>query len=991
MFAGAAADCRVVGAASAAILRMHRIPIALLGFRSMSVPFPEIPNSLRADTELALASVEQLPGVAEALQAGGGHRTALARVLACSPFAAGVLVRYPQVAIDLLASGRLLRKTDAGEISELITAYAPIEISEDEFQRRLRVFRHRELVRIIWRDVSGAASVIESLRDLSDLADAAINTALAWSVESLRARHGLPRTEAGEACGFGILGMGKLGGFELNFSSDVDLVFVFSESGETDGLKSLSNEEYFRLLGQRLVGALSQTTADGFVYRVDVRLRPFGASGPLAVSLPGLENYLMQSGRDWERYAYIKARVVNDWGDADYFYRDVVRPFVYRRYLDYGVFSSLREMKAMIEAEVQRKEYQHNVKLGPGGIREIEFIVQSLQLVRGGSVADLRGREILQLLPALARQGCLPPDVVAELTTAYLFLRRVENSIQALHDQQTHLLPAEDLDRARVALALGFASWPAVAAELDQQRAAVSRHFRDIVFRGEGGATQTAGNKLRQVWLEEASPDAAAGLLREAGFADPGAVLECLRQLRAAGALQRLDETGRQRLDALVPAVLDIAARQKNPVLAMGGVALVVEAIGRRSAYFALLNENPAARERLVGLCAMSDFLARQVAAHPLLLDELLDPRLFSEPPTRDELAAELARRLAGVATDEQERWLEALRNFQQAALFRIAVADLSGVLPLMKVSDRLTETAELVLGASVDLAWRELTARHGRPRCVADGAARDAEFGIVAYGKLGGLELGYGSDLDLVFLHDSCGEGQQTDGEKPLENAVFFARVAKRIINIATTITPAGHLYEVDTRLQPEGRKGLLVSSLTAFENYQRESAWTWEHQALLRSRAIAGSRRVREAFEDIRQRVLTSHVHWDKLRDDVLAMRERMLGELAKGTATQFHIKQDPGGITDIEFIVQYLVLREARHHPELVRYSDNIRQLEGLAAAGIIPAPTAALLTDTYRVYRQRLHHLSLAGQPGFMPRAEAQESILAVRAVWDRILA
>ena len=743
------------------------------------------------------------------------------------------------------------------------------------------------------------------------------------------------------------------------------------------------------MLGQRLVNLLSQTTADGFVYRVDVRLRPFGNSGPLAVSLPALENYLMRNGRDWERYAYVKARVVNEWVDAEYFYRDVMRPFVYRRYLDYGVFASLRDMKALIEAEVQRKEYQSDVKLGPGGIREIEFVVQSFQLVRGGSEAELRCREILDVLPALARHECLSQEAVDELTAAYLFLRRLENAIQAIGDRQTHLVPTVEIDQARLALSLGFDAWTDLAGQLEKHRAVVTRHFRDVVFRGEESAAPAGRSRLRQVWREQVPSETAESVLAETGFAQPREVLEKLRQLRSVSALQRLDEPGRQRLNALVPAVLEAAARQSNPLLALDGVAQVIEAVGRRSAYFALLNENPAACERLVSLCAMSDFLAAQLAAHPLLLDELLDPRLFSEPPSRAELVADLSRRLDGVDPDDTERWLEALRNFQQAAKFRVAAADLSGVLPLMKVSDRLTETAEMVLQLSLEQATREVAARHGHPRCVVDGVERAAEFGIAAYGKLGGLELGYASDLDLVFLHDSAGEAQQTDGERPLENAVFFARVARRIINIATMLTAGGHLYEVDTRLQPEGKKGLLVTSLNAFEDYQKGSAWTWEHQALLRSRGIAGSPRVIAAFEDIRRRVLTQHGHWESLREDVLAMRERMVGELAKGTEEIFDIKQDPGGITDIEFMVQYLVLREARNHPDLVHWSDNIRQLESLVAAGVIPAETGAELTEIYRDYRERLHHLSLAGEPGFMPRQEAGEAIGRVQATWSRV--
>ncbi|WKZ13075.1 MAG: bifunctional [glutamate--ammonia ligase]-adenylyl-L-tyrosine phosphorylase/[glutamate--ammonia-ligase] adenylyltransferase [Gammaproteobacteria bacterium] len=948
-----------------------------------------LPEPLRAETAQALDTLLASPEIRGVLDRDPSLRPTLARVAACSPFVVGVLRRYPQLLVDLAQQGRLARCSAEHELAGLVAAGVATQPGEDAFQRGLRLARHRELLRIVWREVAGVATVRESLRDLSDLADAAIRAALDWSLEQLRQRHGVARTEAGEPCGFAVLGMGKLGGFELNFSSDVDLVFVYTEAGESDGAKRLSNEEYFRLLGQRLIALLSQQTVDGFVYRVDVRLRPFGASGPLALSLPALEHYLMRNGRDWERYAYIKARAINDWADAGYFYDAVVRPFVYRRYLDYGVFASLRDMKALIEAEVQRKEYQADIKLGPGGIREIEFIVQSFQLVRGGSVAGLRGREILEVLPALARHGCLSPSAVTGLTGAYLFLRRVENAIQAIGDTQTHLLPADGINRDRLVLALGYADWHTLAADIERHRETVARHFRDVVFRGEEGEATGGRSRLHQVWREQVTPEAAAGLLRESGFAHPEEILERLRQLRSASALQRLDEPGRQRLNALVPAVLEIAGRQSNPRLAVEGVARVIEAVGRRSAYFALLNENPAARERLVSLCAMSDFLANQVAAHPLLLDELLDQRMFSEPPSRAELIADLARRLDAVAAEDNERWLEALKNFQQAAKFRIAVADLSGVLPLMKVSDRLTETAELVLQASLDQATRELVARHGQPRCVVDGKMRAAEFGIAAYGKLGGLELGYASDLDLVFLHDSAGEAQQTDGEKPLENAVFFARLARRIINIATMLTAGGHLYEVDTRLQPEGKKGLLVTSLAALESYQKDGAWTWEHQALLRGRGIAGSAQVLEGFEDLRRRVLTQYVRRDSLRVDVLDMRERMVKELAKGTAELFDIKQDPGGVTDIEFMVQYLVLREACAEPALVRWSDNIRQLEALVAAAVIPAATGELLTDIYRNYRQRLHHLSLAGEPGFMPRAEAVDAIGAVRRTWDQV--
>ncbi len=928
----------------------------------------------------------------------------VARLRATSQYASDILDRYPGLLAGLDASGRLARESDAREIRTLLAmACHPKDgnaLAGDEFSRELRLFRHQELVRIIWRDQNEGADVTESLRALSDLADAAINAALEYATAALAARHGTPRDEDGGACGFGIVAMGKLGGHELNFSSDVDLVFVYSGPGETDGPRAISNEEYFRLLSQRLIDLLARQTADGFVYRVDVRLRPFGTAGPLAVSLPALENYLVQHGRDWERYAWIKARVVNDWSDATALHDEVLRPFVYRRYLDYGVFGSLREMKALIEAEVARKEFQDNLKLGPGGIREIEFIVQALQLVRGGTVAALRERQLQRALPELVVAGCLPAGDARELEGAYRYLRQAENRLQAINDRQTHDLPEDPVDRQRLALAMGEPDWAAFRVRCDRERAVVARHFRQIVFRGtspgngQGDAEAVAAPAadaagLTNVWQTAGSVPRDVASLAAAGFPAPEAALERVQRLRNGGLPERLDEHGRQRLDALVPAVLASAARQAESLRALDGLILVLESIGRRSAYFALLNENPAALERLVGICASSEFLARLVATHPLLMDELLDPRVFEEAPTREELAGDLAVRMARVPADDLEARLDALRNFQQAAIFRVAIVDLAGQLPIMKVSDRLTDVAELVLSAAIDMGWRELAARHGEPWCGTGGERRPARFAIVAYGKLGGLELGYGSDLDLVFVHDSAGEQQQTDGRSPLENAVFFSRLTRRIISILTMHTTSGKLYEVDIRLRPDGQSGLLVSSLAAFERYQREDAWTWEHQALLRSRAVAGDAGVQTAFEALRVRALLSYVRRERLQAEVADMRQRMRAELSRGTAALMDLKQDPGGVADIEFLVQYLVLREAPGFPDLLRWSDNIRQLEGLAAHGVLTAEVAAELADAYRSYRQRLHQLSLAGDAALLPRAEVASLAAAVTRIWQGV--
>jgi len=924
------------------------------------------------------------------LSAEAGMMPVLRKVLACSPYAADIIARRPGVFRELVDSGRLARPLDADEVSGLFGAVRADSPSEPELECRLRWLRHRELLRIVWRDLSGFAPVEETLAELSGIADAAICAVIDWAQTLLEKLYGKPRCGDGSTAGLVVLGMGKLGGRELNFSSDVDLIFCFTGHGETDGKRSISNEEFFRLLTRRVIGMLSKKTADGFVYRVDIRLRPFGDSGPVAVSLPALENYLMQHGRDWERYAYVKARVINDWAGADDFYDQVLRPFVYRRYLDFGVFSSLRDMKTMIEAEVQRKEFRENVKLGRGGIREIEFIVQTLQLVRGGTIAALRERSLLTALKKLVRPGCLTDETAGELAEAYGFLRQFENRLQAIGDRQTHDVPTDEMNRARLALAMDAPGWDRLAQTLSDYRDIVAGHFRSIVLRGDETPAATEDHaQIMQMFSSDASAAESADILANLGYADPDAVAARLQVFRDSGFYLRLDEAGRRRLITMMPEIVTIAARQPDSLGALIGVLTIIEAIGRRSAYFSLLNEHPAALERLVRLCSMSSMLVTQIASHPLLLDELLDQRIFHDPPTREDLEADLAGRLQGAIDDDPEAGRFALRDFQQAATFRVAVADLSGVLPLMKVSDRLTDIAEIVLVGALKLGRGELMQQYGMPGCVIDGQRHTAQFAIIAYGKLGGLELGYGSDLDIIFLHDSQGSDQHTDGDRPVDNAVFFMRLARRIIHILTMPTTTGPLYEVDTRLRPNGQSGLLVSSLAAFSHYQQTEAWTWEHQALLRGRPVAGDAPLSAAFEDVRRNVLTGHVHRDSLQADVLEMRQKMRTELSRGTDEWFDLKQDPGGVTDIEFIVQYLVLKEACHDPGLIAWSDNIRQLEALAAAKILPVGDARILTDTYREFRRHMHRLALAGEPQLVRRGETADLAGKVRAIWQRI--
>ncbi|HET7607553.1 MAG TPA: bifunctional [glutamate--ammonia ligase]-adenylyl-L-tyrosine phosphorylase/[glutamate--ammonia-ligase] adenylyltransferase, partial [Gammaproteobacteria bacterium] len=724
---------------------------------------------------------------------------------------------------------------------------------------------------------------------------------------------------------------------------------------------------------------LDQPTEDGIAYRVDTRLRPFGTSGPLVVSVPALETYLVQHGRDWERYAYVKARLLTGVHFASDIFDYVLTPFVYRRYLDYGVFDALRQMKRLIAQEVARKDLAENIKLGPGGIREIEFIVQAFQIVRGGRRPELRARSLLTVLPLLAGDRQLPPSTVAALAAAYRYLRTVENYIQAMNDAQTHELPADEEERERLAYALHEPSWAAFHERLRRERAVVEAEFQRVAWEAEGAG----GRELDPLFAAWASGDVAA-MLKGTALAGDERALDLLKDLRHGGLYQRMDEVGRQRLAAVMVRTLRAIAQSPAAPKCFERVLPVYRAVARRSAYLALLNENPASLDRLLKLVTDSSLLARQIAEQPMLLDELLDARVFEAPPSREELAALLERATQGISESDLEEMLDAIRVFQRTAIFRIAVADRLGSLPLMKVSDRLTDTAELVLDYSLRAAWRELVAKHGKPRC--GPPPRDAGFAVIGYGKLAGLELGYGSDLDLVFLHDSSGAQQETDGVPPLDNERFFSRLVQRLIHFLSVQTSSGRLYDVDTRLRPSGRSGLLVTSLEGFRHYQTHDAWVWEHQALLRSRALAGSAAVCRAFEAIRRDVLVSHVDRAKLKAEIAKMRRRMREELSLAEAGSFDIKQDEGGIADVEFLVDYWVLAHSGDYPELVEFPDNIRQLEGLARVGLVPEELCLRLKDAYLTLRRRVHELALDEGGRVVPEPELRAVRDFVSGVW-----
>jgi glutamate-ammonia-ligase adenylyltransferase len=913
-------------------------------------------------------------------------------VFAASDFVAQACSRDPGFLRELLAVDFLRRSTEPGDFDARTPQLrADTSFLEAQAIADLRRWRRREMVRIAWRDLAGWARLEETLADLSAFADAAIRAACDHARRMLALRYGEPRSASGELQPLLILGMGKLGGGELNFSSDVDLIFLFPEHGETDGPRPIANEEFFTRLGQAVIRLLDARTSDGIVFRVDMRLRPFGDSGPLVASFAFFEDYLLRHGRDWERYAYIKARPITAPERYAEIYASAVRPFVYRRYIDYGVFESLREMKALIEREVERRELADHIKLGPGGIREIEFIVQAFQLIRGGRLKPLQSPSLLSVLPMLDGDRLLPRQVVADLSAAYAYLRRLENRLQMLADAQTHQLPRDELTQARIAAGMGAADWGTLQAELGAHREAVSRHFASVVLSGggeaDGGAVKV---DLGRFWESQAEEAALAESLLQAGFSDAGEGARLLLELRASSFVRRLDEAGRKRLQALVPLLVADAATSHEPLAILRRTLKVIEAIGQRSVYFALLQESAAARRRLVELCGHGAFLADQIAAHPLLLDELVDERLLSQLPDRADLQRDLDLIMGQAMEDEPEQQVEALRHFQRVALFRTAVADLTGRLPLMKVSDRLTDIAELIVERAMALAWEQMTAQFGVPQCGEGDGRRPVRIAAIGYGKLGGMELGYSSDLDLVFLHDSVGERQETGAARPIDNQVFFARLAQRIVHLLTMHSAAGRLYEVDVRLRPSGKGGMLVTSLTAFAEYQREEAWTWEHQALLHARSVAGAPALRESFEQIRLETLRRHVRRATLRDEVRAMRERMRRELVRAAPGEFDVKQAEGGVADIEFLAQYWALLWAEDYPPVAMFSDTIRQLESVASANLVPQETVDLLTGAYRAYRARTHHLSLQGKEPRVPADEFRAERAAVSAIWNDVL-
>ncbi|WP_022665827.1 bifunctional [glutamate--ammonia ligase]-adenylyl-L-tyrosine phosphorylase/[glutamate--ammonia-ligase] adenylyltransferase [Desulfospira joergensenii] len=914
----------------------------------------------------------------------------LVRVMLFSEFAAEQMIREPGLFHELAVSNDLGKtysdKTHAARLEKKLAPCDPGGIREVMVR-----FKLYETLRIAWRDLNDLAGLDETMADLSTLATACISQGLDSLYRQLCQTFGTPRDGQGRSQQLMVLGMGKLGAGELNFSSDIDLIFVYPEEGfvkDESGRDGISNDEFFTRLGRKFVNLFAAKSGVNF-FRVDTRLRPFGDSGPIVMSASVFEEYYQAHGREWERYAMIKARPVA--GDLDEGYRLLknLNAFIYRRYFDYGSFDSFRDMKHRISLQVKSARLKNNIKLGAGGIREIEFFAQLFQLIRGGVEPGLQERKVLKVLDLLLSLKCIQAGTRDELKGSYIFLRRVENRLQEYQDRQTHDIPEHPDQRLILALSMGFKDFNGFNRELTRVMNRVHHHFSQLLVTGEEEKEDVESRDLKDVWLNVNDPQFTADAVEIAGYKDPERILAHLRSLAVHPNTRRLTENGRKKLARLVPMLVKKAGRENEAGSILGRLIDLVITVERRTCYLSLLLENKGALETLIALASKSPWIVNFLSNHPVLLDELMHPATLYSPPKKKALEDEIEARMAKLPSDDLEYRLEELNIFRQVNTLRVAAADVSGGYPLMKVSDHLTYIAETILARVLRMAWEVVASKYGLPPDI-DGADPDqCGFAILAYGKAGGLEMGYKSDLDLVFLYR--GEsGMTRGGKRSIEDVLFYSNLGQRIIHILTMHTPAGTLYGADMRLRPGGSSGTIVSHINAFEEYLNTEAWTWEHQALIRARPITGDSSLIREFEKIRESVLCIPRPEQDLRREVGQMRERMRKERLKPAPGMFDLKQDRGGIVDIEFLVQYLILRHAHVHPDITVWTDNIRLLESLSLEGIITGEESQILQEAYVTMRKRIHRMILQEEKPIIPDGDFSGLAAAVRQIYQKYL-
>ena len=892
----------------------------------------------------------------------------LTLVLALSDFVYRAWQANPRDLASLLDTDALETPRSNEDFESLAAACC-----QGDLDLQLRRLRRREQCRFIFRDLSRRADLQTITSELSGFADTVVRTVAVEHYRQLCAEYGQPLAASGTPLQMAILALGKLGGGELNLSSDIDLVFFYAEPGDQDDEAHLEHQAFFLRLARRLIASLNDASAEGFVFRVDMRLRPYGESGELVPSLRAMENYFVNQGRDWERYAFIKARSIALDDGLGASFLDWLKPFVYRRYLDFGALAALRSMKLLVAAEVKRKRLHDDVKLGSGGIRDVEFIVQTMQLIFGAHNAELRCSRLLQVLPVLVAGDLLSREDGLLLQDAYSFLRDVEHRLQAEADRQTQLLPDSELSQARLALSMGYASWHDFVARLDGLRKEVARIFAAVLHMPATDEETGKQNRWIECWLEP-DRELAASMLSAMGMGDAESVRDRLLEFRKTLDHASLEPMVEDRFNNIVPKLLDVLAGLDRPAVVLSRILSIATAVLRRSTYIAFLLESGRSIETLVEICGLSPWVADQLSAQPILLYQLDYLKGRDYLPDVSELRHLLEMQVSALELDDLEAQMDTFRRFKLSQEFDTAILALTGDLPVEEVSNQLTRIAEVVLDQVSLLAWRQLVERYGRPGD-ASGIYCDPGFVILAYGKLGGYELGFGSDLDLVFLHGDLDQGR-TEGPREVPNETFFARLGQRIIHILTNLTAFGRLYEADIRLRPFGDSGPPVASFASFESYQRENAWTWEHQALVRARALTGDPKLIDRFADFRRRMLAEPRDEADLRQAVVSMRQRMRRHQATGTGQKagdtmptrslFDLKQEMGAIVDIEFLVQYLVLREAGQHPALLSYTDNLRILDALEQEGLLSLADRKLLREAYLAYRTAVHFEALGGR-------------------------
>jgi len=906
----------------------------------------------------------------------------LENLFGVSQYAAEISLKWPEMILCQLKEKRMEQSLTPNWLYEALDDVISNINDEAELMKRLRLFRHMQMWNILWRDANALASIEETMRDLSFLADRCIDSALTWLYEKMIVQYGIPFAN-GIQQKMVILGMGKLGGKELNFSSDVDLIFCFPSSGKTEGGKrEIENNVFFSRLGQSLIRVLDQITEEGFVYRLDLRLRPYGGSGALAWSFSAMEQYYQDQGRDWERYAMIKARPVAGDKEQGFLLLKALKPFIYRRYLDFSLIDALRDMKGMIHREVLRKNMVDNIKLGRGGIREIEFIVQSFQLIYGGRKRQLQSVSLLDTLKKIVPLKFLSKDEAEILRQAYLFLRRLEHLLQAWQDKQTQKLSSDALHQTVLAWAMGYDDWEQLANTLEKLREQVESLFTALMADKEEVLELKGTWQL--LWAKKIDKAESIEFLTKYHFKYADDVYQQIMLLRNSSVLNSASRTAKMRVNQFIPVLLDVCGSQSSPDQAILRTLPIVHKVLKRSSYLVLLLERPDALCQLVKLCHDGAWVAGEITRHPALIDEFLNAGDLYNPPPPEHLSTELSLQLVHIPLEDIESRLESLCYFKLSHLLKSVVAQTNGYMPLMAVSNYLTWVAESIVKEIVHLSWSIMVRKYGHP----DGCDEVCLLPFIAlgYGKLGGLEMGPSSDLDLVFVHNTNSQGS-TDGIKPIENQTFFARFAQKVIHLLTTETSLGKLYSVDVRLRPSGNAGLLVSSINAYAKYQREEAWTWECQALIKARVIYGeSTELAEEFRQLRASVLQKERDVHQLISDIKVMRKKMF-VLNKASKQQFDLKYGRGGMVDIEFLVQYLVLRWAPDYASLLRWTDNIRLLDTLRDEELMSASNVKLLQDAYLILRDASHQRARQNQGSIVDVKQFIKERQAVIQCWN----